>query len=744
MSVDSLHGGSGDGASDGLYSGNEKASDSTHLPDSDSIQDKSLSRAILSDDLGKNEILPQPKIGWKTPITILFPYLLSSQALAQLFNIIILISLGTAYAQCLWRIVRKYYIQTDTLDKLFTMKSDPLALFDAMVDRHAWRHWSLMLLSITILGTQIAVIFPVGAITTQPMAHNITMERTELPTFNAADLGDGGYESINKRSLILFTPCSDNSSQSRAWLYKAQTSDPYPSNPSLTRVAQRTMMDKVAAPLDVPRGCRSNCSYGIEFDGPFIQCNAVTKDRTLQVNMTDGEPNTAYWGAWTNSPPERLSEEDKDNPNSVAHMDFKTRVLNRLRYINANMDYELHLTETNTSCTPMKATYHVNNTWINSTHFPSVQISDIRPLINVAMDVPWSTDDIIERNNTKIVDYIRDSNVLSIIQAMLVPLQGSYSAGIGPTNDTAAKDVELGSWQDASWQIGPAGKVSDAKLGKYSHPNKEFSAPLSPAKPTTNASPPPGTSSGLIVDYTPLFTLFNQSNTISRYLPTKTPFLISPTLLNSFLQNTTLSVVSAFQLSTTNVSHATSSPYLMTFVFSNKPSLIIPYFITLAAALPFVVLSLYALWENGAAAGDGNFLQVVLAAQGGGRLGRLARRDAARGVGAEGAARELKKLRVRFGVVAAAEEEEEEKNDEGEESGGDGPDKGLVIAGFGTEKEIVGELGRDHDHGRPTRRKGWKKGSGRESGKGRRQWTLLEQGEGAEKKKGWQALDDGA
>lgn len=113
---------------------------------------------------------------------------IASQALAQLFNIIILISLGTAYAQCLWRIVRKYYIQTGTLDKLFTMKSDPLALFDAMVDRHAWRHWSLMLLSITILGTQIAVIFPVGAITTQPMAHNITMSRTNLPTYDAADV----------------------------------------------------------------------------------------------------------------------------------------------------------------------------------------------------------------------------------------------------------------------------------------------------------------------------------------------------------------------------------------------------------------------------------------------------------------------------------------------------------------------------------------------------------------------------
>lgn len=250
-------------------------------------------------------------------------------------------------------------------------------------------------------------------------------------------------------------------------------------------------MDKVAAPLDVPRGCRSNCSYGLQFEGPFLQCNAVSKDRTLQVNVSDVQPNNVYQAAWTNSPPERLSEADRNNPNSVAHMDFRTRVLNRLRYTNANGDYELELTETNTSCTPMKAMYHVNNTWINSTHLPSVQVSDIKPLMNVAKDVPWSTKDILYPNNTEVVDYIRDSNILSIIQAMLVPLVGSYNAGIGPTNDTDANSAETGQWLDASWQIGPAGKISDAKLGMYYQ--EQSSAPLpslSPSPSLPSPSPP--------------------------------------------------------------------------------------------------------------------------------------------------------------------------------------------------------------------------------------------------------------
>lgn len=76
ISVDPVHEGSGDGAHDGLHSGSEKASNLKQLLDSDSIQDKPLSHANSSDHLRKNETLPQPKIGLKTPITILIPYLL--------------------------------------------------------------------------------------------------------------------------------------------------------------------------------------------------------------------------------------------------------------------------------------------------------------------------------------------------------------------------------------------------------------------------------------------------------------------------------------------------------------------------------------------------------------------------------------------------------------------------------------------------------------------------------------------
>lgn len=80
--------------------------------------------------------------------------------------------------------------------------------------------------------------------------------------------------------------------------------------------------------------------------------------------------------------------------------------------------------------------------------------------------------------------------------------------------------------------------------------------------------------------------------------------------LNAILQNITLSISLSYSLwsTPTNASiHTTQNIY----TFSQPLNLILPYFLSLALSLPFLILGLWALIQNGVSAGDANFTQLL-------------------------------------------------------------------------------------------------------------------------------------
>lgn len=62
--------------------------------------------------------------------------------------------------------------------------------------------------------------------------------------------------------------------------------------------------------------------------------------------------------------------------------------------------------------------------------------------------------------------------------------------------------------------------------------------------------------------------------------------------------------------------NATRSTAANVYSFSQPPNLIIPYFVSLAVAVPFLLLGGWALVRNGVSAADGGFMQIITTSTG--------------------------------------------------------------------------------------------------------------------------------
>lgn len=147
--------------------------------------------------------------------------------------------------------------------------------------------------------------------------------------------------------------------------------------------------------------------------------------------------------------------------------------------------------------------------------------------------------------------------------------------------------------------------------------------------------------------------------------------------MNDYLLNMTLSMMTAYGTWNTTTSTTTSTLHNV-YEFSQPLNLLLPYFITLAFALPFIIVGGLALIWNGVAATDGSFMQIVSTTTGSAVLDRAAAGGCLGGE--ESVPTELKDLKVRFGEIVGRE--------------------GEVVrrAGFGVESE-VGPLRKSEKYG---------------------------------------------
>jgi len=171
---------------------------------------------------------------------------------------------------------------------------------------------------------------------------------------------------------------------------------------------------------------------------------------------------------------------------------------------------------------------------------------------------------------------------------------------------------------------------------------------------------------GTIVDSTLFNTAFGQYSASKDAPPS---FNITQELINDYLFNMTTSMMVAYGQWTTTA-NATKSTATNIYSFSQPLNLILPYFISLGLALPFILAGMLTLWKNGVSATDGSFMQLITTSTGSAILDRAAAGGCLGGD--ESAPQELKDLKIRFGEII------------GNHSPG-----AVKRAGFGAEEEVT-------------------------------------------------------
>lgn len=131
--------------------------------------------------------------------------------------------------------------------------------------------------------------------------------------------------------------------------------------------------------------------------------------------------------------------------------------------------------------------------------------------------------------------------------------------------------------------------------------------------------------------------------------------------------------MSAYNLWHTNTDATIRTTYNI-FTLSKPLNLLLPYSLTLELAIPFSVVGVWALRENGVAATDWGFVQLLGTTTGGDMLSKVARGNCLSGEAGE----ELANLKIRFGELIGDGELEEEL----------GGGQKLARAGFGVEEEV--------------------------------------------------------
>lgn len=148
---------------------------------------------------------------------------------------------------------------------------------------------------------------------------------------------------------------------------------------------------------------------------------------------------------------------------------------------------------------------------------------------------------------------------------------------------------------------------------------------------------------GTLIDSTRFNAAFDQYSAVQQSHPA---FNISQDTLNGYLLNMTTSIMMAYGLWNTT-SNATILTTVNVYSFSRPLNLILPYFVTLLAAIPFILLGTFALIRNGVSAMDGSFMQIITTSTGSSVLDTAAAGGCLGGH--ESVPQELKDLEIRFG-----------------------------------------------------------------------------------------------
>lgn len=566
----------------------------------------------------------------------------ASNILANAFGVALRASLAVAFCQYLWHLFRVQAMKVSTIELLFSIRSNPFQIFRMATLRATP---TLCALALLIFLSQIATGFPPGAITIVK-APRISYEMVPVPSFNASFMGNSSGSDANAFSLIKLELDTTGTGgfESGDFIGGKDTN-------LINRLARQVLVTGEA--FAMPSPCGVNCSYVVEFEGPYMECTKTSQNAVV----VDSDKLQIYTGQWISPASAQLVQSRYNGTYTLAHLNTTTLTPLSVNVANSSTNSTTPTTyvtvqQDNTICSPGRAKYTLNHTYVNNVHFRNATREPVDRLINLALQthdgivvVPgftlngtfaygtqpanWSTDAL---------NFYRDNNHMAILDAMMSWLAGSFNASLQYADANNPLTTLSNSSYDLAWEESFISFTNGVSISN-------------------------GPQGNTVIDSTRFNEIFNQ------YTNAANPsFNISSDILNDYLLNMTTSIATAYGRWNTSA-NASVTTLVNVYSFSEPLNLLIPYFLTLLLALPFVILGTIALLSNGVSAMDGSFTQIITTSTGSSVLDKAAAGGCLGGD--ESVPDELKDLKIRFGEFV----------------GRDGPG-GIKRSGFGVEGEV--------------------------------------------------------
>lgn len=257
----------------------------------------------------------------------------------------------------------------------------------------------------------------------------------------------------------------------------------------LPRLAYQTMITGKA--FDQPSPCGVNCSFVIEFEGPTLECNSTSTNITgsSSSNLTNISPGfTIYSGNWSDLTLYSASafrhvlyngtySNAYWQSSTLALLDAEINTINNgLR--NETTTINTTMTQDDLYCTPGRAIYTINNTYISNILTRNITTTPISPLVNLVLRthdnsviVPGFTNASgITTNHgygtspanwsADALAYYRDLNMMTILDTMFYYLAGEFIADpavildLDPERGTNA--IDDSGWGESTPNFGTA------------------------------------------------------------------------------------------------------------------------------------------------------------------------------------------------------------------------------------------------------------------------------------------------
>jgi len=194
--------------------------------------------------------------------------------------------------------------------------------------------------------------------------------------------------------------------------------------------------------------CGANCSYVMEFEGPWVECTNATE--TFFINDTLSRI-PIYSGQWLAPPVAYPGFRPKYN-GTYTLANFSSTTLVPLMANRAIFEGEanssLFVQQNTIICSPGRASFRVNNTYHNNLYRRSVTVKPIDKLINLALttyngavkvpginrEVGYGFGATPANWSSEALAYYRDQNMMTIFSAMLSWLNGNFVATAGTSD----------------------------------------------------------------------------------------------------------------------------------------------------------------------------------------------------------------------------------------------------------------------------------------------------------------------